>query len=56
MIRASVALKLCGFLYIITFIGTFGVVLRPFSFFTLLGLMLTAVWQIIVGAKLYKLD
>jgi hypothetical protein len=39
----------------ITFIGTFGVVLRPLSFFTLFGLMLTAVWQIIVGIKLYKL-
>jgi hypothetical protein len=39
----------------ITFIGTFGVVLRPLSFFTLFGLMLTAVWQIVVGGKLYKL-
>ena len=38
-----------------TFIGTFGVVLRPLSFFTLFGLMLTAVWQIVVGVKLYKL-
>ena len=38
-----------------TFIGTFGIVLRPLSFFTLFGLMLTAVWQIIVGIKLYKL-
>jgi hypothetical protein len=38
-----------------TFIGTFGIVLRPLSLFTLLGLMLTGVWQIIVGAKLYKL-
>jgi hypothetical protein len=38
-----------------TFIGTFGVVLRPLSFFTLFGLMLTAVWQILVGIKLYKL-
>ena len=38
-----------------TFIGTFGVVLRPLSFFTLFGLMLTAVWQIVVGIKLYKL-
>ena len=38
-----------------TFIGTFGVVLRPLSFFTLFGLMLTAVWQIVVGSKLYKL-
>ena len=38
-----------------TFIGTFGVVLRPLSFLTLFGLMLTAVWQIVVGVKLYKL-
>ena len=38
-----------------TFIGTFGVVFRPLSFFTLFGLMLTAVWQIVVGVKLYKL-
>ena len=38
-----------------TFIGTFGIVLRPISLFTLFGLMLTGVWQIIVGAKLYKL-
>jgi len=38
-----------------TFIGTFGIVLRPLSFFTLFGLMLTAVWQIVVGVKLYKL-
>jgi hypothetical protein len=40
---------------IMTFIGTFGVVLRPLSFLTLFGLMLTAVWQIVVGVKLYKL-
>jgi hypothetical protein len=38
-----------------TFIGTFGVVLRPLSFFTLFGLMLTAVWQLIVGVKLFRL-
>jgi hypothetical protein len=40
---------------IMTFVGTFGVVLRPLSFLTLFGLMLTAVWQIVVGVKLYKL-
>ena len=40
---------------IMTFIGTFGVVFRPLSIFTLFGLMLTAVWQIVVGVKLYKL-
>jgi hypothetical protein len=38
-----------------TFIGTFGIVLRPLSLFTLFGLMLTGVWQIVVGVKLYKL-
>jgi len=38
-----------------TFIGTFGIVLRPLSLFTLFGLMLNGVWQIIVGVKLYKL-
>ena len=38
-----------------TFIGTFGIVLRPLSLLTLFGLMLTAVWQIIVGVKLYRL-
>jgi hypothetical protein len=38
-----------------TFIGTFGVVLKPLSFLTLFGLMLTAVWQIVVSVKLYKL-
>ena len=38
-----------------TFIGTFGIVFKPLSLFTLLGLMLTGVWQILVGIKLYKL-
>ena len=38
-----------------TFIGTFGIVLRPLSLFTLFGLMLTGVWQMVVGVKLYKL-
>lgn len=38
-----------------TFIGTFGIVLRPLSLLTLFGLMLTAVWQILVGAQLYRL-
>jgi hypothetical protein len=38
-----------------TLIGTFGVVLRPLSLFTLFGLMLTGVWQMVVGVKLYKL-
>jgi hypothetical protein len=38
-----------------TFIGTFGIVLRPLSLFTLFGLMLTGVWQIIVGTQLSRL-
>ena len=38
-----------------TFIGTFGIVLKPLALFTLFGLMLTGIWQIIVGTKLYKL-
>jgi len=38
-----------------TLIGTFGIVLRPLSLFTLFGLMLTGVWQIVVGAKLNRL-
>jgi hypothetical protein len=37
------------------FIGTFGIVLKPLALFTLFGLMLTGLWQIIVGVKLYKL-
>jgi hypothetical protein len=40
---------------VMTFIGTFGVVLKPLSFLTLFGLMLTAIWQIVVGIKLRKL-
>ena len=39
----------------VTFIGTFGVVFQPLSFLTLFGLMLTAVWQIVVGIKLCQL-
>jgi hypothetical protein len=38
-----------------TFIGTFGIVLKPLSLFTLFGLMLTGIWQLIIGTKLYKL-
>jgi hypothetical protein len=38
-----------------TFIGTFRIVVRPLSFFTLFGLMLTAIWQIVVGVKLHRL-
>jgi hypothetical protein len=40
---------------ILTLFGTFGVLLEPLAVLTLLGLVLTAVWQIVVGAKLYKL-
>jgi hypothetical protein len=40
---------------ILTLFGTFGVLLEPLAILTLFGLVLTAVWQIVVGAKLYKL-
>jgi hypothetical protein len=33
----------------------FGVMLEPLAILTLLRLILTAVWQIVVGVKLYKL-
>jgi hypothetical protein len=38
-----------------TFIGTLDIVFRPLSFFTLLGLMLAAFWQVPIGIKLDKL-
>jgi len=40
---------------ILTLFGTFGVLLEPLAILTLFGLVLTAVWQIVVGVKLYKL-
>ena len=39
----------------LAFIGTFGIVVRPLSLLTLFGLILTAVWQLVVGARLYRL-
>lgn len=38
-----------------TIIGTLGVLFMPLAFFTLFGLIMTAVWQILVGRRLLKL-
>lgn len=40
---------------ILTILGTFGVVLEVLTFLTMVGLILTSVWQIVVGVKLYRL-
>jgi hypothetical protein len=40
---------------ILILLGTFGVLLEVLAILTLFGLVLTAVWQLIVGARLYKL-
>jgi hypothetical protein len=40
---------------ILTLVGTFGVLLEPLAILTLFGLLLGAVWQIVIGARLYKL-
>ena len=40
---------------ILILLGTCGVVLEVLAILTLFGLVLTAVWQMVVGAKLYKL-
>jgi hypothetical protein len=40
---------------ILILLGTCGVLLEVLAILTLFGLVLTAVWQIVVGAKLYKL-
>jgi hypothetical protein len=39
----------------LTLLGTMGVLLEPLTILTVFGLILGAVWQIIVGVKLYKL-
>ena len=39
----------------LTLLGTFGVLLEPLTILAPFGLILGAVWQIIVGVKLYKL-
>ncbi len=36
-------------------VGTFGVLLEPLTIGTPFGLILTGIWQIVIGAKLYKL-
>jgi len=40
---------------LLTLFGTFGVLIAPLTILTLFGLILSAVWQIVVGVKLYKL-
>jgi len=39
----------------LTLLGTFGVLLEPLTILAPFGLILGAVWQIIVGVRLYKL-
>ena len=39
----------------LTLLGTIGVLLEPLTILTVFGLVLSAVWQIVVGVKLYKL-
>lgn len=39
---------------IFIFLGTLGVFLVPLTILNLFGLVLTAVWQMVVGVKLYK--
>lgn len=40
----------------LTTIGTFGVLLEPLTIGTPFGLILSGIWQIIIGTKLYKLS
>jgi hypothetical protein len=40
----------------LTVMGTFGVLLAPLTIGTLFGLILTGVWQIVLGIQLFKLD
>ena len=39
----------------LTLLGTMGVLFEPITILTLFGLILSAIWQIIAGLKLYKL-
>jgi hypothetical protein len=39
----------------LTTIGTFGVLLEPLAIGTPFGLILSGIWQLILGTKLYKL-
>ena len=51
--------KVLGYLVLIagilTLLGTIGVLLEPLTILTPFGLVLSAIWQIIAGIKLYKL-
>ena len=40
---------------ILTLLGTMGILLEPLTILTVFGLVLSAVWQMVVGIKLYKL-
>ena len=40
---------------ILTLSGTMGILLEPLTILTVFGLVLSAVWQMVVGIKLYKL-
>ena len=40
----------------LTLLGAMGVIFEPITILTLFGLILSAIWQIIVGFKLIKLD
>ncbi|MHA2428702.1 MAG: hypothetical protein ACXADB_11830, partial [Candidatus Hermodarchaeia archaeon] len=40
---------------ILTLLGTLGVLIQPLTILTLFGLILSAIWQIVVGIKLYKI-
>lgn len=51
--RASYLVIISGTL---TLLGAIGVLFEPLTILVLFGLTLGAVWQIIVGIKLYKLD
>ena len=59
VIRKGIFGKRIGYLVIVAGIlgvlGSFGVLLQPLAFGTLFGLILNAIWQTIIGAKLYKL-
>ena len=40
----------------LTLLGTMGVIFDPITILTLFGLILSAIWQIIVGIRLYRLE
>ena len=39
----------------LTLLGTMGILIVPLTYLTPIGLVLSAVWQMIVGIKLYRL-